>query len=101
MRYLDSCLLLLGLAAPALAQGPTLKEARQRWLRGNYEEARSHYETLVKDPKQKAAATVGLSRVLETLGEYDKALALLEAAVTESPDQVELTARLADHLHFR
>jgi hypothetical protein len=57
------CLLCLT-ALPALAQEPSLKEARQRWLHGNYKEAQALYETLAKDPKQQVPATLGLSRSL-------------------------------------
>src|SRR5690242_214349 len=32
MKYLSACLLALGVTAPTLAEGPSLKEARQRWL---------------------------------------------------------------------
>src|SRR5438876_5579900 len=75
MKYVSPCLCLLGMIVPAAAaDGPTLKEARQRWLRGNYEEARGKYETLAQDAKQKVPATIGLSRALQSQGEYDKAL---------------------------
>src|SRR6266478_1321859 len=32
------------------ADAPGLKEARERWLRGNYAEAKSLYEKLAKEP---------------------------------------------------
>ena len=38
-------------AAGLAAVAPTLKEARQRWLRGNYEEAAALYEALARDGK--------------------------------------------------
>ena len=37
--------LLLAWGHPGVAAGPTLAEARQRWLHGNYAEARALYET--------------------------------------------------------
>jgi tetratricopeptide (TPR) repeat protein len=86
-------------AAAARADGPTPKEARQRWLKGNYEEARSLYEALAKEPKHLSAASIGLSRVHESLGEYDKALAVIEAGVKELPKNADLPARRAELLH--
>src|SRR5260370_38460 len=75
MRYL-LCAWLCLLAAPllSLADGPTLKEARQRWLRGNYEEARSIYEELARDAKQKTPATIGLSNAFIINEVYANAL---------------------------
>jgi hypothetical protein len=62
----------------AVAAPPTLKEARQRWLRGNYGEARDLFETLAKDAKLRPAAPVGLSRPfvgrLDELAVYDRPL---------------------------
>ncbi|HMF14594.1 MAG TPA: tetratricopeptide repeat protein, partial [Gemmataceae bacterium] len=86
-------------AALARAQGPTPKEARQRRLKGNYEEARTLYEALAKDPKQKSIAAIGLSRVHEALGEYDKALGAIEAGLKYESKDAELLARQAELLH--
>src|SRR5262249_30919871 len=94
-------LFLLALPALVLAEGPTLKDARQRWLRGNYAEAQALYEEVAKDAKQKAVATVGLSRALESKGEYDKALEALDASLKDDPADVELLARRAELLHLR
>src|SRR2546421_8347026 len=85
------CLLRLALLVPCLlvaagtgrvraAEPVTPAEARERWLRGNCEEARADYEALAKDPTHKAAAAVGLSRVLQSQGQYEQALAAVEAA---------------------
>jgi tetratricopeptide (TPR) repeat protein len=84
----------------ARAEGPTLKEARQRRLKGNYEEARVQYEALAKDSKQKTTAVVGLSRVHESLGEYDKALAVVDAALKEDAKSADLHARRAEVLYL-
>lgn len=85
---------------PAVA-APTLKEARERWLRGNYGEARELYETLAQDAKLRAAATVGLSRTLESEGEYEKALEAVSAALKEKPKDALLLARQAELLYAR
>jgi tetratricopeptide (TPR) repeat protein len=102
MRYhLGACLLLLAIPSLVPAEAPTLKEARQRWLRGNYEEARSLYEELAKDAKTRVPATVGLSRALESRGEYDKALEAIDAALKDTPKNADLNARRAELLYLR
>jgi cellulose synthase operon protein C len=83
------------------AEGPSLKDARTRWLKGNYEEARGLYETLTKDPKLKSEATIGLSRVLQSQGEYDKALESIDAALKDDGKNGNLLARRADLLYLR
>jgi tetratricopeptide (TPR) repeat protein len=93
--------LLLLCAAPALAAGPSLKEARERWLRGNYDEARAAYEELLKGAKDRPAAAVGLSRALQSQGEYDKALSVLDAALKDAPKDAVLLARRAELLYTR
>ncbi len=99
MKHLYAWGLSLLLAMPALADSPTLKEARQRWLHGNYEEARSLYETLAKDAKQKIPATLGLSQTWQSQGEYDKAQAVIDAALGETANNADLYARRAE-LHY-
>jgi tetratricopeptide (TPR) repeat protein len=101
MKHLCACLWALAVAGPVLAAGPTLKEARERWLHGNYEEARGKYEALGQDPKQKAAAAVGISHTWQSQGEYDKALAVIDAALADSPKDADLHARRAEVLHLR
>jgi tetratricopeptide (TPR) repeat protein len=99
-HLLGVCILVL--AAPlAAAEGPTLKEARQRWLHGNYEEARSLYEELARDAKTRAPAAIGVSRCLESKGEYDKALEGIEAALKDAPKDADLHARHAELLYGR
>lgn len=101
MRYFYACTLLVTSAALAYAEGPSLKEARQRWLHGNYEEARSLYEALANDGKLKTFAVIGLSRTLQSQGEYDKALRVVEAALGENPTSADLHARRAEVLYLR
>jgi tetratricopeptide (TPR) repeat protein len=102
MKRFCSAVLLLACAAPATpAQAPALKEARQLWLHGNYDEAREQYESLLKDDKLKAAAAAGLSRALESLGEYDKAIEVVQAAVKDNPRDANLLARYAEVLYTR
>src|SRR5262245_22939483 len=93
------CLLSLCVVLPGLADGPSLPEARQRWLRGNYDEARALYEALAKDPKTRAAAAVGLSKTWQSQGDYDKALSSLDAALKDSPKEADLHARRAEVLY--
>jgi tetratricopeptide (TPR) repeat protein len=99
-KLLCAALLVLFTSAFARAEG-SLKDARQLWLQGNYARARGAYEELAKDNKQKAAATVGLSRVLQTQGEYDKALRVVEEALTDNSKDVNLMARRAELLYLR
>jgi tetratricopeptide (TPR) repeat protein len=101
MRHFCASLLFLGLASWAVADGPTLKEARQRWLRGNYEEARGQYEALGKDAKNQVAAAIGISQTWQSEGEYDKALSAVESALAKNGKSAELLARLADLLYLR
>jgi tetratricopeptide (TPR) repeat protein len=100
-KHLLACPFVLCFAVFAAAAEPTLKEARERWLHGNYAEAREQYEALARDAKLRAAATVGLSRALESEGEYDKALAVIEAALKDSPKDAGLHARRAEVLYLR
>jgi tetratricopeptide (TPR) repeat protein len=97
-RSLAACCVLL---LPAISSAATLKEARERWLRGNYGEAREQFEALTKDPKLGAAASVGLSRALESEGEYDKALEVIEAALKDHSKDTALLARQAELLYGR
>src|SRR5438093_467000 len=101
MKNLYACTLLVMHAAWACADGPSVKEAHQRWLQGNYEEARSLYEELAKDAKQKPSATVGVSRTLQSQGEYDKALEVLDAALRDHAASADLHGRRAEILYLR
>jgi tetratricopeptide (TPR) repeat protein len=99
-KHLFACLFVL-ICMPLAAAAPTLKETRERWLRGNYGEARELYETLAKDAKLRSAATVGLSRALESEGEYDKALEVVAAALKDDAKDAPLLARQAELLYQR
>jgi tetratricopeptide (TPR) repeat protein len=100
-KHLCAAVFVLALLPLAVAAPPTLKEARQRWLSGNYGEARELFETLAKDAKLRPAAAVGLSRALESEGEYDKALDAVEAALKDHPKDAGLLARQAELLYLR
>ncbi|MGH7173304.1 MAG: tetratricopeptide repeat protein, partial [Gemmataceae bacterium] len=100
-KHFLACLFVLVFLPFAVAAPPTVKEARERWLRGNYGEAREMFETLAKDAKLRPAATIGLSRALESEGEYDKALSAIEAALKDSPKEASLLARQAELLYLR
>jgi tetratricopeptide (TPR) repeat protein len=90
------------LAPPLLyADGPTLGAARQRWLRGDYAEARALYEGFLKDARTKDAAALGVSRTWQSQGEYDRALTVIEDAVRAAPKHADLLARRADLLFLR
>src|SRR5947209_427399 len=100
-KPLCACLLLL-CAAPSLPAAATLQGARQRWLKGNYEEAQSAYEGLVRTPKSRVPAAIGLSLALQSQGEYDKALSAVEAALKALPKKnADLLARRAELLYLR
>lgn len=98
MRTL-AALFILVTATPLLPAGePTLAQARERWLRGNYAEARGLYETLAKKPAAFVPATVGIAASLRSEGRHDEALALLEAALGKEPGSSPLHAARADLL---
>lgn len=101
MRYLSAALLTLAVAALAPAQEASLKEARERWLRGNYEEARETYLEAGKDARQRDAAAIGVSRCYQSIGEYEKALEAIDAALKDSAKNADLHARRAELLHLR
>src|SRR5579884_1910221 len=100
-KHLGASLFLLVFLPLAVAAPPTIQEARQRWLSGNYGEAQEMFETLAKDVKLRPAATVGLSRALESEGKYDKALAVVETALKDHPKDARLLARQAELLYRR
>jgi tetratricopeptide (TPR) repeat protein len=99
-KLLSACLLILAFATTTAA-APSLKEARLRWLKGNYEEAQSMFEELAKNPKERVPAAIGLSRALQSQGEYDKALGVVAAALKATPKDADLLARQAEMLYFR
>jgi tetratricopeptide (TPR) repeat protein len=93
--------ILAALLFPALLWGASLKDARLRWLKGNYEEAAEQYAELLKDDKNRAEASIGLSRALASQGEYDKALTAIDDALKALPKNSNLLARRAELLHLR
>jgi tetratricopeptide (TPR) repeat protein len=94
-----ACLLVFCLAPATPAASPD--EARLRWLKGNYEEAQEQYQELLKDPKLRSRASLGLSRVHQSTGEYDKALVVVESALKADRKDPDLLARQAELLHLR
>jgi Tfp pilus assembly protein PilF len=98
----DFCALWLILLASSLAQaGGTLKEARQALLRGNYAEAREIYEALAKDPKNRVAASIGISKADQSQGDYDHALSVVDDAIKSHARDADLLARRAEVLYLR
>jgi len=74
---------------------PALK---QRLQRGNYAEARTGYEALLKEEKPAVAAFVGLAACHRAEGEYTQALEVLDAGLKALPDDPVLLAHRADLL---
>jgi tetratricopeptide (TPR) repeat protein len=101
MKHLWVLLLVVIAAGGARADADSLKQARERLLRGNYAEARELYSALAKEPKFQVAAALGLSRAFESEGEYDKALEAVEQALAKSPADTDLMARRAQLHHVR
>jgi len=92
----------LGLASP-FASAAQAKEdypaLRQRFQRGNYAEARTGYEALLKGERPAVAAFAGLAAVERAEGEYSKALDTLDAGLKAHPDDPTLLALRADLLY--
>jgi tetratricopeptide (TPR) repeat protein len=101
MKPIGSILLILFGPLALQAGTPTLKEARERLLRGNYAEAREQFAMLAKDAKNKVPASIGLSRAHESEGQYEQALAAIDAALKEMPQNPDLLARRAEVLYLR
>src|SRR5260370_5181393 len=85
MRSVCAIFLLIASSPSVLGDSAGLKEARQRWLHGNYEEARELYQAASKEPKQYEAAIIAVSRNWEIQGKEDKALAAADEAIKENP----------------
>jgi len=86
-------LLTFVLVAQPKVDYPALK---QRLQRGNYAEARTGYETLLKEEKPAVTAFVGLAAVQRSEGEYAKAFDTLEAGLKFHPGDASLLANRAD-----
>jgi tetratricopeptide (TPR) repeat protein len=101
IRHLAASLVLTAVACPALADGPDLREARKRWLTGDYPRARALYQEAARLPASREAGAIGVSRTWQSEGAYDKALGAIDAALASSPDAVALHARRAELLFLR
>jgi len=86
-------LLTLVLVTQPKVDYPALK---QRLQRGNYAEARTGYEKLLKDEKPAVAAYVGLGAVQRAEGEYAKALDTYALGLKVHPNDPGLLANRAD-----
>src|SRR5262245_3792749 len=60
------------------AKSPSLSEAREMLLTGSYKEAMAAFENLLREPKTKVPATLGLAEAKIRVGEYQEAIDLLE-----------------------
>jgi tetratricopeptide (TPR) repeat protein len=80
---------------------PSLKEGRERWLRGNYAEAQDLYGQLLKQPELQQPAALGLSRVLQSRGKDAEALAAIMSALAANPNAADLLARRSELLYLR
>jgi cellulose synthase operon protein C len=100
MRLL-STLLLFCFASTIRAddKGNPLAEARLRWLKGNYAEARELYQEQLKSDKLGATAAIGVARTYLNEGEIAKALEVLDAALKKADDNADLLAAKADLLY--
>ncbi|MEK6235286.1 MAG: tetratricopeptide repeat protein, partial [Planctomycetales bacterium] len=81
------------LAAFARADEPSLKQARELELTGQYEESRELFGQLAEEHPLPAA--LGESRCLEARGKLDDAQAVLVAAFKKHPAKAEIPAALA------
>lgn len=96
--------LIVLLLAPLFALGaeaPTLKEARQAWLRGRYEESRAAYQTLARDAAHLVPATIGLTRVEQAQGHLKEALTLIDGVLRKFPENADLLARRGEILYLQ
>jgi tetratricopeptide (TPR) repeat protein len=98
-------LVVLALSSPASAEpkkwsaGP-LADARQRLLKGNYEEARAAFEEAAKkDTRLGPACAIGISQTYRETGDPDRALAVLTDALKAAADHPDLLAARADLLY--
>lgn len=97
MRTLLTALVFLSPATAFCAEPKVEYPAlRQRLLRGNYAEALAGYEELAKSDKPSAVAFTGQAASQRAVGEYPKALDVLEAGLKALPDDPDLLAERAD-----
>ena len=96
-----SLLILLLAVGPVCSAESALKEARTRLLKGNYAEAAKSFEQSCKEEKPEAAAFIGWSKALQSQGEYDKALDVIEQGLKQREGDPDLLARKAEILYLR
>ena len=77
-----------------------LAEARKRLLAGNYEEARTAYESAVKKDKTLGPhAAVGIAETHRLVGDTELSLKVLDSAKKDFPDNLDALAARADLLY--
>jgi len=79
---------------------PDIREAKTRLLRGNYAEAAADYEKLTAGDHP-APAYLGWSKALQSQGEFDKALTIVEQGLEKVKNDADLLARKAELLMLR
>src|SRR5215831_15859590 len=90
-------ILMLTLTTQPKTEYPALK---QRLQRGNYAEARTGYEALLKEKNPAPAAFVGRAACFWAEGQYSDALDALDAGLKAHPDHPALLAKRADLFFF-
>ncbi|MCE9529947.1 MAG: tetratricopeptide repeat protein [Planctomycetes bacterium] len=98
MRIVACLVFLVAVATAHADEQPKnpLAEARLRWLKGNYAEARELYEAKLKDEKLQTVAAIGVARTYVSEGEYAKALEVLADGLKKSEDDPDLLAAQGD-----
>lgn len=103
MRLLPSLALLFFATSAVVADPPKkwsagpLTEARERLLKGNYEEARTCFAEVAKqEPKLAPQAAVGIAQTHREVGDYDTAKSVLDDALKNAADHPDLLAARAD-----
>ena len=98
-KYLSACALLLAhvVLAPA---APTLKDARQRWLRGTYAEAREIYEELAKDESSDPILRLETGNAYRRIGEIHHKLGNTREAERAFQKAHEILGRLVNEHAF-
>ncbi len=101
MRYLLVAFLILVPGLQIQAQSEKLDQARERLLHGNYAEAISQFQKLIKAKDGGSKAAIGLSRAYRRVGKYEDALSALDEGLRAHPKSADLLAEKADLLLFR
>jgi tetratricopeptide (TPR) repeat protein len=101
MRSLGFVLVAVAVVLPARADQTSPAQARQCWLRGDYEKAAKLYQQLAQSSAGRDAATIGLSRAWQSQGKYDQSLAVIDARAQQTPANADLQARRAELLFLR